>query len=35
MAKKLTRGISQEFADAFKETDLYKLYNENKNELIN
>ena len=34
MAKKLGRGISQEFAKEFKKTDLYNLYQENKDELI-
>lgn len=34
MAKKLARGISQEFADAFKQSDLYNLYKENRDELI-
>jgi len=32
--KKLTRGISKAFADAFKKSDLFKLYQENKQELI-
>ena len=34
MTKKITRGISQQFAHAFKQTDLYRLYKENENELI-
>lgn len=34
MAKKLGRGISQEFAQAFKQTELYRLYKENESELI-
>ena len=34
MAKKITRGISKEFAQAFKQTELYSLYKENESELI-
>ncbi|MDL2224399.1 hypothetical protein LJB92_03705 [Bacteroidales bacterium OttesenSCG-928-M06] len=32
--KKITRGISKTFADAFKKNDLYKLYEEHKDELF-
>ena len=32
--KKITRGICEEFAKAFKECELYKLYEKNKDELI-
>lgn len=32
--KKITRGISEAFAIAFKQTELYKLYCENKDELF-
>lgn len=34
MAKKITRGISKKFADAFIKSDLYKFYFKNKHELI-
>ena len=34
MAKKITRGISKEFAQAFKQTELYRLYIENESELV-
>ena len=34
MTKKLTRGISKEFADAFKECELYSLYESHRNELF-
>ena len=32
--KKITRGISKEFAEAFKKSELYKLYEGNKEDLI-
>lgn len=32
--KKIIRGISKNFADAFKECELYKLYENNKDELL-
>jgi hypothetical protein len=32
--KKLTRGIDKKFADAFKNCEVYKLYEEHKDELI-
>ncbi|MDD4582361.1 MAG: hypothetical protein PHH25_08345 [Bacteroidales bacterium] len=32
--KKLTRGISNDFSEAFKKSELYKLYAKHKNELI-
>ena len=32
--RKITRGISEEFAKAFTKTDLYNFYLKNKNELI-
>ena len=32
--KKLTRGITKEFAEAFKQSKLYELYNEHKDELF-
>ncbi|MDX9914061.1 MAG: hypothetical protein RBS77_05795 [Candidatus Moranbacteria bacterium] len=32
--KKLTRGISKNFVDAFKESELYELYQKHKDELI-
>ncbi len=32
--KKITRGISKDFADAFKASELYTLYEEHKNELL-
>lgn len=34
MEKKITRGISKQFADAFKECCLHQLYLDNKNELL-
>lgn len=34
MAKKITRGISREFAHAFKKSELWTLYNEHKDELL-
>ena len=34
MTKKITRGISKEFALVFKQTDLYRLYIENESELV-
>ena len=34
MAKKITRGISKEFAEAFIKSDLYKFYLANKHELL-
>lgn len=34
MSKKLKRGISEEFAKAFKQTKLYTLYRENKDDII-
>ena len=32
--KKITRGITKEFAEAFKQCELYKLYEEHKDELF-
>jgi hypothetical protein len=32
--KKITRGISKDFAEAFKQSELYKLYREHKDELF-
>ena len=32
--KKITRGISKDFAEAFKQSELYKLYGEHKDELF-
>lgn len=34
MKKKITRGISEDFAEAFKQSELYKLYGEHKDELF-
>jgi hypothetical protein len=34
MKKKITRGISKDFAEAFKKSELYKLYGEHKDELF-
>jgi hypothetical protein len=34
MKKKITRGISKDFAEAFKQSELYKLYKEHKDELF-
>lgn len=34
MEKKITRGISKEFSDSFKKSELYKLYKEHKDELF-
>jgi len=34
MKKKKTRGISKDFAEAFKQSDLYKLYEDHKDELF-
>jgi len=34
MKKKITRGISKDFAKAFKQSELYKLYGEHKDELF-
>ncbi len=34
MEKKITRGISKDFAEAFKQSELYKLYREHKDELF-
>jgi hypothetical protein len=34
MTKKITRGISKDFAEAFKKSELYKLYGEHKDELF-
>lgn len=34
MEKKITRGISKDFAEAFKQSELYKLYKEHKDELF-
>ena len=34
MTKKITRGISKDFAEAFKQSELYKLYGEYKDELF-
>lgn len=34
MKKKITRGISKDFAEAFKQSELYKLYGEHKDELF-
>lgn len=34
MKKKIIRGISTDFADAFKQTELYKLYEDHKDELF-
>lgn len=34
MTKKITRGISKDFAEAFKQSELYKLYGEHKDELF-
>lgn len=34
MEKKITRGISEEFADEFKNCDLYSLYEQHKDELF-
>lgn len=34
MGKKITRGISKDFAEAFKQSELYKLYKEHKDELF-
>lgn len=34
MEKKITRGIKKEFADAFKNCDLYPLYEQHKDELF-
>lgn len=34
MKKKITRGISNDFAKAFKQSELYKLYREHKDELF-
>jgi len=34
MKKKITRGISKDFAEAFKQSELYKLYREHKAELF-
>ena len=34
MTKKITRGISKDFADEFRKSDLYKFYLKNKHELI-
>lgn len=31
--KKLTRGITKVFSEAFKECELYRLYEKNKDEL--
>lgn len=33
-SKKITRGITKDFADAFKQSELYKLYGEHKDELF-
>lgn len=32
--KKITRGISENFADAFKKSQLYQLYEKHKDELL-
>ena len=32
--KKITRGISKDFADKFKKCELYKLYEDHKDELL-
>ena len=32
--KKITRGISKDFAEEFKKSELYKLYKEHKDELF-
>lgn len=34
MKKKITRGISKDFAEAFKQSELYELYGEHKDELF-